>query len=103
MSFVKLCLRGDVLTDEVDDFVEDWHEGRKGIDQELHQYLGMTWEEYSVWSTNPSMLPYILSARKQGISFEEELNRDRYALAARASSPLEAKRIIEWLKDEEGS
>ncbi|MGO0630814.1 hypothetical protein ACTORR_12380 [Pseudomonas sp. SAR267] len=103
MNFVELCLRGDVLTDEIDDFVEDWHEGREGVDQDLHEYLGMSWEEYSVWSTNPSMLPYILSARRHGISFEEELNRDRYALAARAPSALEAKRIIDWLKEEEAS
>lgn len=103
MSFLELCLRGDVLTDEIDDFVEAWHEGREGVDQDLHEYLGMSWEEYSVWSTSPSMLPYILSARRHGISFEEELNRDRYALAARASSALEAKRIIDWLKEEEAS
>ncbi|MEW2924563.1 hypothetical protein [Pseudomonas juntendi] len=103
MSFLELCLRGDVLTDEIDDFVEAWHEGREGVDQDLHEYLGMSWEEYSVWSTNPSMLPYILSARRHGISFEEELNRDRYALAARAPSAQEAKRIIDWLKEEEAS
>lgn len=101
MNFIELCLKGDVLTDEIDDFVQDWHDGKAGADQDLHVFLGMSWEEYSVWATNPSMLPYILSARKNGISFNEELNRDRYALAARASSPFEAKRIMEWLQQEE--
>lgn len=101
MNFIELCLKGDVLTDEIDDFVQDWHDGKAGADQELHEFLGMRWEEYSIWATNPSILPYILSARKNGISLEEELNRDRYALAARAASPLEAKRIMDWLKEEE--
>lgn len=101
MNFIELCLKGDVLTDEIDDFVQDWHDGKAGLDQELYELLGMTWQEYSVWATNPSMLQYILSARKNGISFDEELNRDRCALAARASSPLEAKRIMEWLQQEE--
>lgn len=100
MNFIELCLKGHVLADEIDDFVQDWHDGKAGAEQDLHDYLGMSWGEYSVWATNPSMLSYILSARKHGISFEEELARDRYALAARASSPLEAKRIMEWLQQE---
>lgn len=101
MNFIKLCLNGDVLTDEIDDLVQDWHDGKAGEDQELHEFLGMTWQEYSVWATNPSMLPYILSARKNGVSFEEEISRDRFSLAARASSPLEARRVMEWLQQEE--
>lgn len=102
MNFVELCLRGDLLSEEIDDFVLEWHEGRAGVEQELHEFLGMTWDEYSVWATNPSMLPLILSAKKHGTSFEEELNRDRYKLAARAGSAAEAKRIMEWLQHEEG-
>ena len=101
MNFIQLCLKGDVLTDEIDDFVQDWHDCKAGADQDLHDFLGMSWEEYSIWATNPSILSYILSARKNGVSFEEELNRDRYALAARAASPLEAKRVMEWLQQEE--
>ncbi len=98
MNFIKSCLNGEVLLDEIDDFVEAWHEGRAGENQELHEFLGMTWEEYSIWATNPSILPFILSARHKRISLEEELNQDRYAIAARASSALEAKRIENWLR-----
>lgn len=100
MSFVDLCLTGDLLIEDIDDYVLEWHESRAGADQELHEFLGMTWDEYLVWSTNPSMLSYILSARKHGVSFQEELNQERYALAARASSKEEARRIMEWLQQE---
>ncbi|WP_415844674.1 hypothetical protein ACMYUJ_17245 [Stutzerimonas zhaodongensis] len=98
MDFIRSCLNGDVLIEEIDDFVEAWHEGREGADQELHEYLGMSWDEYSLWATTPSILPYILSARHKRISLDDELNQDRYAMAARASSAFEAKRIEDWLR-----
>ena len=100
MSFLELCLKGDLLIEEIDNYVEDWHEGRAGANQELHEFLGMRWDEYSAWAKNPSILSYILAARRNKISLEEELDRDRYALAARASTALEARRIAEWLEQE---
>ena len=39
-----------VPKDEIDDFVEKWHED-ENTTQELHEYLGMSWEEYSAWVT----------------------------------------------------
>lgn len=98
MSFIQLCLSGDVLAEEIEEFVEDWHEGRAGADQELHEFLGMNWDEYAIWATNPSILPFILSAHHKGISLDEEINQERYALAARARSAIEAKQIEKWLK-----
>ena len=97
MNFVDLCLGGDVLEDEVDDFVENWHEDENST-QELHEYLGMSWEEYSVWATKPSILPFILSARKNGTTFDLEVNQERLALAARAESAQEAAKLEAWLK-----
>lgn len=98
MTFITSCLNGEVLVEDIDDFVEAWHEGREGANQELHEYLGMSWEEYSIWATTPSILPFIISARHKRISLDAELNQDRYAMAARASSTLEAKRIENWLR-----
>lgn len=34
--------------DEIDELVALWHEGVGG-DQPLHEFLGMTWEEYARW------------------------------------------------------
>ncbi len=97
MNFIDLCLQGDVLEDEIDDFVDQWHED-EDTTQELHEYLGMTWEEYSAWATKPSILPFILSARKKGTTFDTELNQERLSLAARAETTEEAKKIEAWLK-----
>lgn len=73
MSFVEQCLKGSVLEEEIEQFVEDWHEGREGADMELHEYLGMSWDEYQMWVTTPSALSIVLAARKRGISLEQQL------------------------------
>lgn len=97
MNFIEQCLNGDVLEDEIDDFIDKWHDNDE-IDVELHDYLGMSWDEYSVWATRPSILPFILSARKRGTTFDVELNQERLALAARADTIGEARRMEAWLK-----
>ncbi|WEK30780.1 MAG: hypothetical protein P0Y58_00905 [Candidatus Pseudomonas phytovorans] len=98
MSFVELCLEGSVLEEEIERFVEDWHEGRQGLDMELHEYLGMSWEEYQLWATTPSVLPFVLTARKRGITLDQELAQDRHAMAARAGSIAEATKVEAWLR-----
>lgn len=96
-SFVQMCISGDALEVEVDEYVELWHSGKLG-DGELHDYLGMTWEEYSIWGTTPSVLRYIIAARKRGTTLDKELSDQRYALAARAETGMEAAKITNWLK-----
>ncbi|KPY59248.1 hypothetical protein ALO46_101685 [Pseudomonas syringae pv. solidagae] len=68
MRFLELYLKGDVLEENIHRFVEDWHEGREGAGMEMHEYLGMSWEEYGVWVATPAALSFILAARKRGSS-----------------------------------
>jgi hypothetical protein len=98
MRFIEACLKGDVIEEEIDQFVEAWHEGREGKDLELHEFLGMEWREYQLWSTSPSVLPFILTAHKYGTSLDAELNRNRAAMAARAPSVAEAEKVEAWLR-----
>ena len=63
-NFVGLCLSGEALADEIDDYVEAWHEGGSGLP--LYTFLGMTREEYSSWVEDPSVLSEILEARMRG-------------------------------------
>ena len=97
MTFVEKCLSGEALTDEIDDYINNWHEG-EGQDLELHDYLGLTWEEYSLWGTRPSILSSIFSSRRKKIPFGQELKLEKLSLAARAGSVKEAKEMEEWLK-----
>ena len=64
MNFIQMCLTGAASESEIDDFVDQWHDGEAGKGQDLHEFLGMTWEEYSSWATKPSTLSSILDTHK---------------------------------------
>jgi hypothetical protein len=63
VAFVDLCGRGDASPDQIDDFIELWHEGGSGLS--LHEFLGMSWDEYSAWVLNPGLLPRIIAAHRE--------------------------------------
>ncbi len=62
-NFVDLCLGGEALAEEIDDFVDAWHEG--GTGKPIYTSLGMTREEYGLWVEQPDSLDVILEARKR--------------------------------------
>ena len=98
MSFIYDCLNGDALINEIDEYVERWSNGIDGLNQELHEYLGMDWDEYKLWGTRPSILPVIIRARRNRVSLDKELNKERLSLAARAENKEEAEKLTVWLK-----
>lgn len=98
MNFIQKCLAGDVLSDEIDDYVEQWHKGVEGQGMELHQYLGMTWSEYTLWSTKPSVLPLILKAHKNNTTLDRAQNYEQLAIIAQAGNAQEAHKMEAWLK-----
>lgn len=98
ISFVDRCIDGDAFLDEVDDYVDAWHEDTTSEDIELYEYLGMTWQEYSLWVTNPNILGLIVDARRKGLTLESTPSQEIQALAARADSKEEAQRVMSWLE-----
>ena len=68
MTFINKCVNGEASIEDVDDYVDKWHDGDS--DKKLHDYLGMTWFEYSMWVTKPSMLGDIVDCRKTGKEFK---------------------------------
>ena len=44
-SFIEMCRRGTASPDDFNDFVERWH--KSGSALSLHEYLGMTREQYA--------------------------------------------------------
>lgn len=95
-KFIDLCLSGDAFLDEIDDYIDQWHEG-EGEDLELHEFLGMSEEEYNLWLKCPKQLATIVSARERSISIEEAMNDEVYELVARADKADQISRIKEWL------
>jgi hypothetical protein len=63
-SFVELCVHGKASPDEIDDFVEQWHNHPEGS---LHDYLGMKKSEYALWVKNPDALAGIIKARREAL------------------------------------
>lgn len=97
-TFVERALRGDVINvdDEVEDAIEAWHESASGMD--LHDWLGLTWEEYSIFCTKPKMLRPILASRQWNApSFLELARTNDFRLAARGANPDEIAEAHEWL------
>jgi hypothetical protein len=66
MSFVDKYLAGEALLDDIDDYVDLWHDGEGGPDVSLADFLGFSDEEYKLWAEKPASLPSILDARKRG-------------------------------------
>ena len=63
-TFLSEVLAGRETEAAVDDWVEAWHTG-DGEGLELHEYLGMTWDEYGDWARFPSSLSTIVHTRQQ--------------------------------------
>ncbi len=65
-SFFDLYRRGEATADELDDFVGRWHRSLEPAvkDLPLHDYLGLTRQEYEVLLYDAEALPQVLVARE---------------------------------------
>lgn len=43
-----------VSEEEINDMIDEWHFTDACLDYKLHEYLGMSQEDYSIWATKPS-------------------------------------------------
>ena len=97
MTFVEQCLEGLVDASDIDDFIDQWHEGGSGCS--IEQYLGFTPEEYACWVEEPWSLRSILHSRKTGKPLHECLQWARAEnVAARAATLEEADALEKWLR-----
>jgi hypothetical protein len=63
-TFLDLYRDGQVTAEQIDDFIEAWHESDDSEQRPLAEYLGMTDEEYSVWLASRRALPMLVAARQ---------------------------------------
>lgn len=61
-TFLGQCVDGKQTVDDVDDWIDRWHEGDSKVS--LHEYLGMTWEEYSNFGLAHGALAHIVEIRR---------------------------------------
>jgi hypothetical protein len=98
-TFIDMARYGDVLLEEIDDYVDAWHQNPQGIS--LSEFLGMSLHEYELWVIEPDVLPYIVSERRNGRSLTNFANDNvqELRIAARSDDTLLLKKLAEWLHD----
>ncbi len=103
MTFMDACFAGQALLDDVDDWVDAWHDAGgspRGTAESLKSYLGFHDFEYSLWAEKPSMLRLIVAARHQDVPVEDVQSAARYSLAAaRTANDQDAIQLLEWLEE----
>lgn len=101
-TYMEACLAGEALLDDVDDWVDTWHDSMgapRGKPESLEYYLGFNDTEYSLWAEKPSMLRVIVAARKRHVTIDDIHSESSMALAAaRSNNDRDAVRLLEWLE-----
>ena len=96
-NFINDCIKGYSLLDEIDDYIDEWHDS--DTDLSLHDFLGMTKREYSLYIQDEDYLALIVTAHKENEPIEEII-QNQISMAARSDSLAKAKRLEKWLKNE---
>ena len=97
-TFIELAMDGYVMPDEIEDFVGRWHESDSG--EELHEFLGLSWQEYSLWVAHPDNINVIIAARLENKPILEAVNdnlRSANRLAARADDVNKLAALQRWI------
>jgi hypothetical protein len=96
--FLDRLIAGTVDPAEIDEFVEKWHDSQST--EELHDYLGMSAAEYSLWLENPDMLTLICAARRRGQPLDQAVSEKLPGFRATepsAGGP-KVKSVESWLR-----
>ncbi len=97
-NFIDLVLEGEALPEEIDDFVDKWHEGEGEVP--LAHFLGLSQEEYSFWVLYPQAIPLIVAARAKGQPLADAANDNVTSLkmAARSEDTQVIKQLKRWIE-----
>lgn len=64
MKFIDKLISGQVKKEEINDYVDAWHDyGVLCKEQDLWDFLGFTYEEYKIWVEHPNKLMDIVNSR----------------------------------------
>jgi hypothetical protein len=63
MTFIQQCVAGLARPNQINDYISYWHASRETIP--IHQFLGMSWSEYSTWVENSNSLLFIIETHRR--------------------------------------
>jgi hypothetical protein len=92
-TLVDAVLAGDTLAGDIDDWVDEWHDGADT--RPLHESLGFTEDEYALWVEQPSVLAFLLQSRKYHIRLQDVVEMNEAHLS---SSRQDTERLIAYLR-----
>jgi hypothetical protein len=97
-TFLDRYLNGEVLAEDIDDFIDLWHKNPKG--QEIYEFLGMSEQEYSLWLRDPDTLPQIARARRTRQPLEAVLRAtlEEFPIVARSGNAAKVDRLLKWIE-----
>lgn len=96
-SFIDLCVSGNALPDEIDIYIDQWHD--VDTDLSLHEWLGLSWDEFSAVTANKKILTHIITARRNGKDYLDEYERAlKLPIAARTDQIEDAIKLIKKLR-----
>jgi hypothetical protein len=90
--FLELYRNGQVSAQQVEDFIEVWHDSDGTEQRPLAEFLGMAEDEYTVWMASRKALPAIIAARQQGRPLAE-LVAEHLAELQRLASPADRSAV----------
>lgn len=97
-NFVSDVIDGTALLTDIDDQIDDWHVNAELQGVELHDHLGMTWDEYRLWVEQPLSLRFIVRAHQEQRPLNTVLMSSQdLALAARTEEAAAAHKVRLWL------
>lgn len=99
-TYFDLYQRGEVLPDEIYDFIEVWREKFKTAEDSeiipLHAFLGLSHEEYEIWVHEEESLKIFVQARKTGVSPANLICDPSLSAAARTDNS-QLQQLHQWL------
>lgn len=100
-KFTDLVLAGEIVDPEAEitDWIDRWH--RSDSSEALHDWLGLSWDEYALFVERPQFLRAIFAARQYGVSLTETLalaDDSGARLAARGVPAEDVPKLRAWLE-----
>jgi hypothetical protein len=102
-TFIDDVLAGRAQLSDIEDYIEAWHDAPDDSVEaslQVHEFLGMTWEEYRLWGEQPASLRFVIAARRANQPVTAVLKQTKMAgAAARSPEHVEATKVLQWLAD----
>jgi hypothetical protein len=100
-TFLDLYLEGQATAADANDFVSAWHNSGDEEQRPLTEFLGMTDDEYNVWTMDDRTLPDIVAARRLDGPALETLIAERVRRMRAENDPCNGTALFclgNWLK-----